>query len=118
MNKKVIQGKSLAWSISSYTKLSSKDLLPTPAPTDAQRIRVAAALATIMRDEAMLELRSSGPNSETIRAVLVMSAEEWALQIGSVAKVVKAYDAVNPRTRFEQICDAYTQPSERKRGAN
>ena len=109
MNKKVIQGKSLAWSPKEYTPLHPADLLPTPAPSDAQRIRVAAALATVMRDERMLARSSSGPNAETIRGVLVMSADEWALQIGAIAKAVKVYDAVNPRTRFEQIREAYTR---------
>lgn len=113
MNKEVIQAKALAWSPKEYTPLLPSDLLPTPAPSDAQRIRVAAALATVMRDERMLGRPSSGPNAETIRGVLVMSADEWALQIGAIAKAVKVYDAVNPRTRFEQIRDAYTHPHER-----
>jgi hypothetical protein len=97
----------LAWSTGSYTPLLSSDLLPTPQPTDDQRLRVAAALATLMRDEAMTGKESFGPNAETIRAVLVMDAASWARDIPSIARVVKAYDAVDPRKRFEQIQKAH-----------
>lgn len=107
MNKRVVEGKALAWSTSEYVRLLPGDLLPTPAPTDTQRLRVAAALATIIRDERMLGKEPSGPNAETIRAVLIMDADSWARDIGSIARVVHAYDPVDPKTRFEQICAAY-----------
>lgn len=108
MNKKrVVQGKELAWSVNEYVPLLPGDLHPAPAPTDAQRLRVAAALATVVRDERMRGKEPSGPNAETIRAVLVMSPEAWARDIGSIARVVSVYDATDPLVRFEQIRSAY-----------
>jgi len=43
------------------------------------------------------------PNSETIRAIIIMSAEEWADQIGGLQPFLRDYDAEEPKVRFEQI---------------
>jgi hypothetical protein len=96
--------KSLPWSTDEYAKLEPGDLLPDPAPTPEQRIRVAAAIATMTRDGLMLGKSSAFlPNSETIRSVLTMSAEEWALQIPQLRPFLRNYDVENPKVRFEQI---------------
>jgi len=98
----------LPWKRSTYTMLEPTDLDPTPAPTDAQRIRVAAALATVLRDANMQDVPSNGPNAETIRSVLVMSAKAWARDIESVRRAMLThYDAEDPLVRFDQIRAAY-----------
>ncbi len=107
MKKEVVEGKALAWSTSSYKALEPNDLAPHPAPTPEQRIRVAAALATWMRDEAMTD-QPRTLNAESIRAVLVMDADAWARDIGSIGKIVRVYDAEDPKKRFEQIKEAYS----------
>jgi hypothetical protein len=108
----------LPWDTAGYIALAPGDLLPTPAPTPEQRIRVAAALATRLRDSNMLDaaalLSNDGrasdgphPNAETIRGVLLMDADAWARDIGSIAAGlvmlgIDRYDGADPRTRFEQ----------------
>lgn len=96
----------LPWETSSYVKLEPGDLAPTPAPTPEQRIRVAAALATVLRDARMTG-EETPVNGETIRGVLVEDAAAWARDIGSVARVLDAYDATDPLERFEQIKRQY-----------
>jgi hypothetical protein len=96
--------KKLPWSANEYKKLEPDDLLPHPTPTPEQRIRVVAALATMIRDGLMLgQSPALLPNSETIRAVLIMSAEEWAIQIPALQSILRNYDAEDPKVRFEQI---------------
>lgn len=94
--------KKLPWKASEYVLLSPDDLKPTPPPTDAQKLRVAAALATLARDNAMTG-KEPPINSEAIRAILVATPETWARDISHVAQVVAAYDPVDPKKRFEQI---------------
>jgi hypothetical protein len=95
--------KNLPWSTEDYTPLPESDLQPTPAPTDAQRLRVAAALATMMRDERILGRDPPG-NAEAIRAILVMSPEAWSRDIKDVARVLRrAYDESDPLERFKQV---------------
>jgi hypothetical protein len=91
----------LPWTKATYTVLEAGDLEPTPAPTDAQRIRVAAAFATMFRDEQMRGLPTIA-TFEVIRAVLTMSAAAWARDIGLLAGQVFNYDTEDPRVRFEQ----------------
>lgn len=98
--------KKLPWSPSSYKMLEPNDLSPYPAPTPEQRLRVAAALATHIRDVRMLG-GVPMPNSETIRAVLVMDAAAWARDIGAIAQVATSYDAEDPKKRFDQIQETY-----------
>lgn len=107
MKKSVVEGRSLPWSKSSYKTLEPGDLHPHPAPTRDQRIRVAAALATIMRDGNMVG-EPTLPNAETIRAVLVMDDAAWARDIGAIREVVSYYDAEDPKKRFDQIREAYS----------
>jgi hypothetical protein len=96
--------KRLPWSSDSYRLLDPADLKPVPAPTPEQRVRVAAALATLIRDARMLGKDANAiPNSEAIRAVLVMDAEAWARDIVTIARIVTAYDDKDPKLRFEQI---------------
>lgn len=96
----------LPWQRSEYVALEPHDLDPTPAPTDAQRIRVAAALATVMRDANMTGQRSV-LNAEVIRGVLVMDAEAWARDIAVAREFISHYDMVDPKQRFEQTKKAY-----------
>lgn len=91
----------LPWSTSSYKKLEPGDLLPTPPPTPEQRLRVAAAIATVIRDARMTR-KEPGPNAETIRAVLVMDAKAWERDAPSLAKGIWFYDDEDPKVRFEQ----------------
>lgn len=100
--------KKLPWKIEEYAILEPGDLKPYPAPTPEQRIRVAAAVATLIRDEDMLGKKPSGPNSETIRAVLMMSPEQWARDIIHLRACPELlyYDNVSPITRFEQVMNA------------
>jgi hypothetical protein len=93
--------KKLPWDTNEYKKLDPADLKPFPAPTPEQRVRVAAALATRARDCHMLG-EDGAPNVEVVRAVLMMDAKAWARDIGSVAKIVTAYDDEDPKTRWEQ----------------
>lgn len=98
----------LPWSTSEYEQLQPGDLAPVPAPTPEQRVRVAAALATVMRDAAMTGQNSGPcPNAEVIRAVLIMDAAAWASDIGALqqAFATLAYDPVDPKARFNQLAD-------------
>ena len=106
--------KRLPWNVGEYVRLEPNDLLPHPAPTPEQRIRVAACVATILRDEAMLGVRSSSSaNHETIRALLTMSPEAWARDIIGLGDLrhpvlgsVLAYDHIDPKTRFDQTVNS------------
>lgn len=98
--------KQLPWPQSDYLKLDPSDFSPTPAPTPEQRIRVAAALATRMRDLNMLGL-STALNAEAIRAVLVMDESAWARDIAGIGAIAERYDPVDPKTRFEQVQRAF-----------
>lgn len=94
--------KKLPWSEKEYRYLESGDLSPRPAPTPEQRIRVAAAITTRIRDANMTGQQPIG-NAETIRAVLVMDEEAWARDIGDVAAViVPTFDLEDPKTRWAQ----------------
>jgi hypothetical protein len=93
--------KKLPWNTSEYHRLDPDDFSPSP-PTPERRIRIAAALATYMRDANMLGWPPKG-NVETIRAVLTMDNAAWARDIGSIRGVVDSYDAVDPKVRFEQV---------------
>jgi len=94
--------KTLQWSKDKYTKLEPDDLLPRPAPTPEQRIRVAAAVATYIRDSNMTGHKPNA-NAETIRAILVMDEEAWARDMGSIsAMFLISYDSEDPKTRWEQ----------------
>lgn len=92
---------SLPWSKSSYRALEPTDLAPHPAPTPEQRVRVAAAVATHIRDANMLSLPCSA-NAETIRAILTMGEEAWARDIPDAAAIIVAYDTEDPKTRWLQ----------------
>ena len=100
--------KKLPWPTSSYVPLEPNDLDPTPAPTPEQRIRVAAMLATYMRDSFMTNTTSM-INSEVIRAILTMNPEAWERDIVGArkslfdAEVKLAYDPEDPKVRFEQV---------------
>ena len=92
--------KTLPWSTETYKPLEPGDLLPHP-PTPEQRIRVAAALATWMRDGNMTGV--GGPiNAEVIRTILIASDEVWARDIVGIAELDLSYDAEDPKVRFEQ----------------
>lgn len=104
--------KRLPWNVGEYARLEPNDLLPHPEPTPEQRIRVAACVATIIRDEVMLGLPTSG-NHEMIRALLTMPPEAWARDIEAMRNLkhpvlgsVLAYDHVDPKTRFDQTVNA------------
>jgi hypothetical protein len=92
----------LPWPLESYRALEAHDLDPAP-PTPEQRIRVAAAILTCMRDANMLG-KDFPANAETVRAVLVMDAAAWARDIGVVAAalVPPRYDAEDPFVRWNQ----------------
>jgi len=92
--------KTLPWNTDAYLPLAPGDLDPTPL-TPERRIRIAAALATMMRDERMID----GPqvvSAEVIRAVLTMTDEAWARDCSQLQGFVKYYDPVDPKVRFEQ----------------
>lgn len=95
----------LPWSTDEYVKLDPLDLLPERPPTEDQRVRVAAALATLVRDNNMLGI-PIGPNAETVRIFLTMDAASWKRHIGSLQGAVFAYDPVDGGTRFDQTCSA------------
>ena len=100
--------KKLPWPTSSYLPLEPNDLEPTPAPTPEQRIRVAAMIATYMRDSGMTG-KEAITNSEVVRALLTMSPEAWARDIDgarqslAAAGVAFVYDPEDPQVRFEQV---------------
>lgn len=105
-----------AWDNESYTALEPGDLDPTP-PTAERRVRVAAMLATMMRDRAMgLRSADSMPdvNGEMIRAILVMDDEAWARDIGGLQEQIREhlFDAVPPLERFKQIQAAFAQAAQ------
>lgn len=94
----------LKWSTEEYVKLQPGDLLPQPAPTPEQRIRVAAAVATSVRDASMMGLESWA-NMETIRAILVEDDAAWARDvedINAALGLAGSYDPVDPKIRWEQ----------------
>jgi hypothetical protein len=99
-----MQTRKLPWSTDSYTKLEPGDLDPTP-PTPEQRIRVAAALLTQMRDDNMIGL-GSGTNAEVVRAILTMNDDAWWRDIGGFRGIIEAFDGEDPRRRWEQVSRA------------
>lgn len=99
----------LPWSEKEYTSLQPTDL-DGSAPTTESRIRVAAAIATKIRDANMTRGRSL-LNAETVRLVLTMDEEDWkanAPQLKSVLGDV-GYDTVSGRVRFDQTRAAYPE---------
>ena len=103
----------MPWPFESYTLLEPNDLDETP-PSPEQRIRVATALLTYIRDANMLG-KDPGINAETVRAVLVMDVESWKREISQIRDFLETswaakrrYDAVDPHTRFEQTRKAYS----------
>lgn len=94
----------LPWSTDEYTPLEPGDLLPEPAPTPEQRNRVAAAIATQIRDAHMLG-KPCSPNHETIRSILTMDAEAWMHAMASTPPEewgLSGYDQVDGQVRYEQ----------------
>ena len=85
-----------------YEHLAPEDFeLPV---TPEKRIRVAAAVATVIRDTNLFGGGPGpGPNAETIRAILTMGEDEWALDVPSLANVLKTFDPVSARDRFDQM---------------
>ena len=104
----------LAWSSNEYVKITAQDLLQQP-PTAEQRIRIAAALATKMRDCAMTG-HTTQINAELIRAVLVMDDAAWARDVKpELGLFIEGYDPVDPKVRFEQTALFHDAPPERRR---
>lgn len=100
--------KRLPWATSEYQKLEPGDLDPVPAPTPEQRLRVAAAVATHQRDNNMLG-KESGPNAESIRGILTMTAEQWARDMVFARELgINSYDKEDPRVRFDQVRRAFS----------
>lgn len=102
--------KKLPWSTKEYRYLEPGDLQPCAAPTPEQRIRLAAAVATHIRDEKMLG-REPSFNAEAIRAMLTGSADAWARDSPDAAaafasKGIVSYDVEDPKIRFEQTIRA------------
>lgn len=96
----------LPWSEDEYTPLLPTDLDGSP-PTPEERIRVAAAVATKMRDFNILRGDSVrvGLNNETVRLVLTMPDEEWKKNATLLRDLLgnRGYDTVSGEKRFEQI---------------
>src|SRR5262245_52649541 len=91
----------LPWSAGEYQHLEPGDLDPSLPPTPEKRVRIAAALATEMRDAAILGTACI-INAEAIRAVLVMDEDTWARDIGKLKGACSRFDAVDPRRRFDE----------------
>ena len=99
----------LPWSRETYKALDRGDLDPVPAPTDAQRLRVAATVATLIRD-AVMTGREPPTNAEAVRGILTMSPEAWKRDIWSLAQLPTAdlrYDTEDPYLRFQQTQNAW-----------
>jgi len=96
----------LPWKRSEYTKLTDSDFLSPPTPE--RRIRIAAALATDMRDRAMLGFDPCG-NFETLRGVLTMGEREWERDVvplkDELLREGLGFDTVDPKQRYLQCVD-------------
>lgn len=100
------KNRSLPWSRSEYIRIEPGDLDPTP-PTPERRIRVVAALATMMRDASMTDGDPGPANNESIRSLLTCD-DVWIRDMDEIRTMLGrnhdlAYDPVDPRIRFEQI---------------
>lgn len=88
-----------------YKMIASGDLDPKLPPTPEKRIRIAAWLATGIRDQSMFGVEF-GANAETIRAILVEPDVRWARNMEMLAMArreqVRSYDPVDGETRFLQ----------------
>lgn len=103
--------KKLPWTSAEYVSLEPDDLYRLP-PTPDQRIRVAAAAATFIRDSNMLG-HECPINVEAVRALLVMSDDAWA---EGIAKLQSGngcfrYDPEDPRIRYVQVFNALENAS-------
>lgn len=99
--------KQLPWSRDEYTPLEPTDL-DGSVPTPEARIRVAAAIATKIRDANIVrEGRpyAGAPNAETIRLFLTMSEAEWQRNASQLKMLLDGagYDTVDGEKRFNQI---------------
>jgi hypothetical protein len=97
----------LPWSTSEYTPLEPTDL-DGSAPTPEARIRVAAALATMIRDANIVRggaPPAGAPNAETVRLFLTMPEAEWQRNASQLKMLLGdyGYDIVSGEERFNQI---------------
>lgn len=100
----------LPWSTEEYTPLEETDL-DGSVPTPEARIRVAAAIATRIRDANIVrEGRpyAGAPNAETVRVVLTMNDAEWQRNASGLKMLLDGtgYDTAEGEKRFVQIRDA------------